>query len=403
MPSGGDHRPLARVFDASVEYGALLLRAMWRVQSPGATRFQSEFTTVFERHRRLLTVLRSYEGLGRPAGAPGELRALSAWLDRVEHAYIAEYPRQRPVSAPLHREWADRVRLVDRRAIELSRDADDPEHPLTTEDLFGQVRALRQWAAEPLRAEAVEVYRRSSQHRVLRRFRAEIVSFAESWGLHAWWAESALIHSQLCALDSGALSLMPDYAYAAEWLQTVPLIVRVPGTSDARFEADRRKLRSARLSFLSGGPTGSHREVTRRPTRAEFAAIESITSAACVVYDWDPALTRHPARPVERAIAQRLGRPLKTSERRALRASVDAQVRAAGQTLATMGFKPATRAQLNEHAAWLAIRLLDPGVTWDALTTGDMDRARAARRACTEFASRAELRWPVRRSGPRRS
>ena len=327
MPSGGDRRPLAKVLERDVEYGAFLLGTMWAHASPRGKLFRQEYASMFRRYRRLLKALDTYTPLGAASGPPGEMHALVRWLELVLRTVPVGYPRPRALTADEYAEIAVRDEIVARIATELEIDNSASGALLTVDsDWMIVLNALAAWVHEVVDEAHAGIRQRTSHRVVVRQYYAEVEALATRWRLDAWWAVPALVHSQSISLVTGRLEPMQVVGYCAQWQSHYTLIAQVPGTSAAQFAADRLAMMDYRGTEVLNGPDGPRGHAIRRLRREEFAALETERDAACVIVDWDPDVEPDPASLVEREMGKRLGRPLSATENRALRQGLDPAV-----------------------------------------------------------------------------
>jgi hypothetical protein len=66
----------------------------------------------------------------------------------------------------------------------------------------------------------------------------------------------------------------------------------------------------------------------------------------------------------------------------------------ARRRLLDSGFHVEGKADLHQHADWVARRLLDPSLSWASITGADADQLPSVIRSCHKFASNAELILP---------
>ena len=94
----------------------------------------------------------------------------------------------------------------------------------------------------------------------------------------------------------------------------------------------------------------------------------------------------------------RLNAQRSTYERRKLRHELEPQIRKARDRFTAEEWESRTEADLEQHARWVARRLLDPSITWRRLADEDPDHPGseecAIRRACLQFARQASLVLP---------
>ena len=146
-----------------------------------------------------------------------------------------------------------------------------------------------------------------------------------------------------------------------------------------------------------------------RPDRAEMAALERSSDAACVVFDLegqdrypsarDPTKWVTASQRILEECELRKRRSFTKREKEALRKQIQPHLAEARRKFRESGWGDVSSANLKEHASWVAQRLLSPGLPWRKIFgVEDPDGTRADLRACQKFARQAGLRLPTTRT-----
>ena len=234
----------------------------------------------------------------------------------------------------------------------------------------------------------------------------QVGEFCDQWRLDAWWTVPAMIQSHFfrfrikTGLDTPPLSL---YSVGAWPGASNTIVVKLPGASDDQFERDRCRFSGLMASEVQQ-VNGEHVVARWCPDRAEMARAEVVSDAACVVVDWDgrnryrsrydPAVEVTISSHVVEECEARLDRRVTKREQRAIVKQLAPQLGQGHRRLLDSDFHVAGNADLQSHARWTAKRLLYPEETWDGLFP-DVNETRGLRRACSDFASKAQVELPA--------
>ena len=361
MSRGGDRRPIDRSHGRDLSYAYLLLNAMCEDASEAGRRFNREREAIFVRWERLLRVLSNYPVAGYPA-PPRELDRICDYLRAASNARPTYYPKPRVLTpeeetiVQRRREAADRT--LQEQYVELKSyegvSASDYNRKLEAAYASHQSWVDEVWIqANPGRR------LRTSKISLVRKYREDMEAFCLRWYLNAWWAVPALVQSYFWRIETGRDGLLDYFATGFHSILSFPIVANLPGASDG---------------------------------------------APCVVVEWDD-LNRYPSRydpAVEVTISihvvqeceARLDRRVTKRERRAIVKQVAPQLGQAHRRLLDSDFHVAGNADLQSHARWTAKRLLYPEETWDGLFP-DVNETRGLRRACSDFASKAQVELPA--------
>ena len=372
MPQGGDRRPLVSATDIDQQHAALLLQTMYEYDGPAGRKFRTEFADLFQRFNRLVRFLNHWPLPGRGTGTPGELRELEKWIGQLTRPWSTHYPRARPLTPSLQVEFERRQELCTQWTSEVMRTWPEELGPAEQDpDYIAVLEEIWNWSMEVHR-EANPQRRRTSRRVIAGRYIDAVREFAERWGLRAWWGVPAIVHSHSLRASIGSEAPMVLYGLGVQLVQSCTLMVRLPGTTDEDFERDSVFFRELHLELPYTFDDGLRCSIKRRPDRDELARIEHRENASTVTLHWEPMREQHPADKILRACELRLDRPLTYRERRNIRGQLDPQLRAArGELARSSEWEPASNADIETHARWTAIRLLEPDRTWAEIARRD--------------------------------
>jgi len=238
----------------------------------------------------------------------------------------------------------------------------------------------------------------------------QVGEFCDQWRLDAWWTVPAMIQSHFFRiktdLDTPPLSL---YSVGAWPGASNTIVVKLPGASDDQFERD-RCLFSGLMASEVQQVNGEHVVARWRPNRAEMTRAEVVSDAACVVVDWDgrnryrsrydPAVEVKTSIHVVEECEARLHRRVTKREQRAIVKQITPQLMQARRRLLDSGFHVEGKADLHQHAGWIAQRLLDPSLSWASITGADAAQLPSVIRSGHRFANNAKLTLASRRLPP---
>jgi hypothetical protein len=387
-----------------------LLQAMRSDTSETGTRFNSERESLFRRSERLLHVL-AYHHVRGWGGPPSSLDRINDWLKAAEAGFPIHYPKPRHLTSEEHsllqyRENAATEALQGLYAELRPRlESQDNEARTIWQEAC---TSWNQWVNK-VRLEAnPRLKTRVSKHLAVRQYRREIENFCRRWQLEAWWAVPAMVQSHLFRIETGNDGLLECYLVGVWPVTTFRIVVKLPGASDEKFGRDGQQFSGAMVETeIESWSSYPNVIVRRRPSRAEMASFEGVQEAGCVVIDWDGSPTyssRHHGSPIRvteyvvEECEERLGRTLRKSERRSLLGQIDPQITDVRHLFMESGFTVEGRAELEQHALWVAQRLLNPRRAWhDIFQIPYPHEQRAPLRASREFAARAGVRLPATR------
>jgi hypothetical protein len=342
---------------------------------------------------------------------------VDSYLDLVCAGRPNSYPRPRPLTAAEQQEIQRREAYANDLCnawLEKCRAALFAGDARANADWTLLCTVLTRWAR-------TDVWRRAnpgqkprfSRRIAVRRYRAAVEQFCERWRLCAPWAVPLIVYGHFLWLRLPAHLIYELFITSAVTRAYEPIVVRLPGRSEAAFHRD-RPLASVRLSQTWDADARHPIEARRRPTAAEMMALEQGGDAACVVVDWqgqarfpslhDPTQRVDIAAYVVERCEQRLGRRLHVRERRAVRQQIDPQIRRARAAFLAGRFEVDGRADRTRHVRWMARRLLRPHTSYAQLSRITPKRNRqgevelpepmTVRNACLAFARRAGLTLP---------
>jgi hypothetical protein len=390
------------------------MHAMCIDESEAGVRFNCEREALLQRWQRLTSFLNVYEshGWGLP---PNSLADFDKYFNHLIHPLPVAYPKPRPLGPAELRQYDDRA-----GAIDVGLRTSEPGTPQEKKLLWVEEYAsLDQWAKEAFDRANPGLKRRRSSRSTVKQYLKEVQDFCLRWHLDAWWAGPAIYQNHFFRLSIGIeepLEIYPlgIFQQGAFISDTYPIVAKLPGTIDSDFERDSIRFRNLWLENTIAADAGDIR-FRRRPDRPDMAMLELRNNASCVVIDWDGRNHYTSQHDSKKSISvtdhildeceARAGKTFSKVEKRNVVNQLQSQLTDARKWFLEHQWQSQSRADLELHAKWVASRLLQPQLPWDALDPDakeDYDsepRDRAIRRACTEFASTASLNLPIRQRG----
>ena len=361
MSRGGDRRPIDRSHGRDLSYAYLLLNAMCEDASAAGRRFNREREVIFVRWERLLRVLSNYPVAGYPA-PPRELDRICDYLRAASDARPTYYPKPRALTPEEETIRQRRTEAADRTLQEQYVELKSYEGGSASDynrKLEAAYASHQSWVDEVWIQANPGRRLRTSKISMVSKYREDLQAFCLRWHLNAWWAIPALVQSHYWRIETGRDGLLDYFATGFQSIFSFPIVAKLPGASD---------------------------------------------EAACVVVEWDgqdryrsrhdPAVAVTFSMHVVEECEARLDRRVTKREQRAIVKQITPQLMQARRRLLNSGFHVEGKADLHQHASWIARRLLDSSLSWTSITGADADQLSSVTHSCHKFASNAELVLP---------
>ena len=435
---GGDQRALTPPAGRDLHYARVLFEALWSRPSKQGRRFADEYEKLYQRWLRLAKVIIRNNGGITPFGTLGD-------TDRVLD--LLELPDNRNSCYPNPRDLNDEelANLKRRRAISseaLEEIYVDLGRPLDQRDALGceseswriyddASSFLVRWGNQPAYDANPNIKRKRSRRReLIVSYRKEVATFCTRWRLKAWWAVPALVQHHFFRAQGGptldsTIPPMSMYALDSGEPAVLSVTVKLPGRTEEQYERDKSKAINLAETTVLQADGGQIRVVRSRFSREERVEWEASIDSSCVLLEWDgcrflplgvelPTMAKTeslthvtPADYLIDQCQQRLGRPLRYIEKRAVKSQVSRQIRRYRTLLRSEGWSTLGDFDFGLIANTIARLLLNPRLTWLRLSpTNETSIGKhqyrnfqSVQRACNNFAALANLDLPQKRRG----
>ena len=435
---GGDQRALIPPVGRDLHYARVLFEALWSRPSKQGRLFVDEHEKLYQRWLRLAKVIIRNNGGITPFGPLGDTDRVLDLLEIPDDRNSC-YPSPRDLNdeelANLNRRGAISSEALEEIYVNLGR-------PLDQRDASGCESEswkiyddaswfLVRWGNQPAYDANPNIKRKRSRRReIIVSYRREVATFCTRWRLKAWWAVPALVQHHFFraqgspTLDS-TIPPMSMYALDSGEPAVLSVAIKLAGRTEEQFERDKSKAINLAETTVLQADGGLIRVVRSRFSREERAEWETSIDSSCVLLEWDgcrflplgvelPTMAKTkslphvtPADYLIDQCQQRLGRPLRYIEKRAVKSQVSKQIREYRTILRSEGWSTLGDFDFGLIANTIARLLLNPRLTWLRLsptneTSIGKHQSRnfqSVQRACNNFAALANLDLPPRRRG----